>query len=105
MIKHNQPPKEENTLCYVGGYVCHRVEHNISQSSLSNKEDMLVFCMQPCGDEEGDEKTETWTNAIDRDGLWHMVTSPIWCSQFLKMKLDVISKFQLSKKIDEMTKR
>ena len=33
---------------------------------------MLFFCMELCGDEEGDERTEFWTNAIDRGGLWHI---------------------------------
>lgn len=63
--------EEENALRYVGGYVCRKVWEKLVKSSLSCKEDMLSFIVNMCGDEGDDGGTETWTNDIDRGGLWH----------------------------------
>lgn len=67
--------EEENALRYVGGYVCRKVKCDIKKSSLARakKEEMSDLVMDLCGDEmDEDEGTETWTNAIDRGGLWHI---------------------------------
>ena len=32
----------------------------------------MICIMEMNGDEEGDGGTETWTNLVDRGGLWHM---------------------------------
>ncbi len=65
--------EEENALRYVGGYVCRKVQCKIKKSSLAHKAEMLDLVMDLCGDEvDEDEGTETWTNEIDRGGLWHI---------------------------------
>lgn len=65
--------EEENALRYVTGYVCRKVQENIESSSLPDKDDMILFMIELSGDEMDDEAgTETWTNLIDRGGLWHV---------------------------------
>ncbi len=65
--------EEENALRYVAGYVCRKVQDKLKSSSRPDKENMLLFMVNLCGDEESEERgTETWTNAIDRGGLWHV---------------------------------
>ena len=65
--------EEENALRYVGGFVCRKVRQQITELSLPHKEDMLLLTIALCGDETDEEwGTETWTNEIDRGGLWHI---------------------------------
>ena len=65
--------EEENALRYVGGFVCRKVRQQITELSLPHKEDMLLLTIALCGDETDEERgTETWTNEIDRGGLWHI---------------------------------
>ena len=65
--------EEENALRYVGGFVCRKVRQQITESSLPHKEDMLLLTIALCGDETDEDRgTETWTNEIDRGGLWHI---------------------------------
>ena len=61
--------EEENTLRYVSGYVCHKVQQKIGASNLKTKEQL---CVELSGDEDSDRGTEEWTNTIDRGGLWHV---------------------------------
>ena len=61
-----------NALRYVAGYVCRKVQSKIAKSKIENREEMLLFCVELCGDEEDDRGTEEWTNRIDRGGLWHI---------------------------------
>jgi hypothetical protein len=57
----------------VAGYVCRKVQGNIKKSSLEEKEDMMFLIMELSGDETCDAVgTESWTNSIDRGGLWHV---------------------------------
>ena len=64
--------EEQNALRYVAGYVCRKVRTKLETSSLPNKDEMILCIMEMSGDEEGDGGTETWTNLVDRGGLWHM---------------------------------
>lgn len=64
--------QEENALRYVAGYVCRKVEEDISKSSLKDKEDMIQLCVEMAGDEDDGRGSEEWCNAIDRGGLWHI---------------------------------
>ena len=65
--------EEENALRYVAGYVCRKVQSKIAKSKIENREEMVLCCMDLCGDEEDEDRgTEQWTNAIDRGGLWHI---------------------------------
>ena len=65
------------TLRYVSGYVCRKVRNDIEKSSKSNKLDMLLF-MPLGGDQDDEEKdTESWTNTIDRGGVWHVSDTTI----------------------------
>lgn len=65
--------EEENALRYVAGHVCRKVQAQLNSSSIPNKDDMVLFIMDLSGDEMDESKrTEAWTNAIDRGGLWHV---------------------------------
>lgn len=65
--------EEENALRYVAGYVCRKVQKNIQSSSLPDKDDLVMFMIELSGDEMDEEEgTETWTNLLDRGGLWHV---------------------------------
>ena len=68
--------EEENALRYVSGHVCRKVQQKISSSSITNKEDMILFIVDLSGDELGHDGifngTEAWIDAIDRGGLWHV---------------------------------
>ena len=48
------------------------MKENIVKSRMSEKENMLIMMMELCGDEDEERGTETWTNAVDRGGLWHI---------------------------------
>lgn len=91
--------EEENALRYVAGYICRKVQSKLQKSSAKNKEEMVLFCMELCGDEDGDRGTEEWTNAIDRGGLWHINTL---CFPYLRKKYEEVSAL---KDLNETTKK
>ena len=64
--------EEENALCYVEGYVCRKVRDEIIKSSVKDKEELILFCFELCGDEDCKCSKEEWINLIDRGGLWHV---------------------------------
>ena len=64
--------EEENALCYVAGCVCCKVRDEIIKSSVKDKEELILFCFELCGDEDCKCGMEEWTNLIDRGGLWHI---------------------------------
>ena len=41
--------EEEDALCYVGGYVCHKVRDKIKCEGQG----LIFFCFELCGDEDG----------------------------------------------------
>jgi hypothetical protein len=65
--------EEENVLRYVAGYVCRNMKAKLESSSLSNK-DSLVSCLldMKSDNEQEDDVSEDWVNAVDRGGLWHV---------------------------------
>lgn len=63
---------EENTLRYVAGYVCRKVNTKLAASKHPNKDDMILSIHELSGDEENERGTEDWTNILDRGGLWHI---------------------------------
>jgi hypothetical protein len=64
---------EENSLRYVAGYICRRVQAKLKSSSLQHKDVMVLFISELSGDEWDEGRgTEEWTNAVDRGGLWHV---------------------------------
>lgn len=100
--------QEENALRYVGGYVCRKVWKKISESSESSlpcKEEMLQVIIDLCGDEDGPRGTETWTNEVDRGGLWHISDEAY--SVFLLLEDEVRRHFKVTTvaTLDETTKR
>ena len=64
---------EQNALRYVAGYVLRKVRNQLEASSHPKKDEMVLLVMECAGD-EFDENcgTETWTNMVDRGGLWHI---------------------------------
>ena len=97
--------EEENALKYVGGFVCRKVRQKITESSMPHKEDILLLTIHLCGDEaDEDLGTETWTNEIDRGGLWHI--SDDTYSVFLILEYQIRCHLQVTalKKLDETTK-
>ena len=65
--------ENQNALRYVAGHVCRKVQHQISKSNATDRDDMILFIIDLSGDEESEESgTEKWLNAIDRGGLWHV---------------------------------
>lgn len=98
--------EDENALRYVGGYICRRVREKIAKSSLSHKEDMLELTMDLCGDEEDvDQGTETWTNEIDRGGLWHISDDTYAVFIILEDVIRHHLRVKAIKKLDERTKK
>ena len=64
---------EENALRYVIGFICRRLKEHFESSSDDNKDDIIFLILSLSGDEMDEEAgTETWTNSIDRGGLWHI---------------------------------
>ena len=93
---------QENALRYVGGFVCRKVRQQITESSLPHKEDTLLLTIGLCGDEADEDRgTETWTNEIDRGGLWHI--SDDTYSVFLILEDQIRHRLQVTalKKLDE----
>ena len=91
---------EENALRYVAGYVCRSVHSKIkknkakSEAAVKFKERALDFIMSMCGDEEDEQRgTETWTNAIDRGGLWH-VSDDVYMT-FLTLEIEIRHYFNI----------
>ena len=66
---------ELNALRYVAGYICRKVKKQLDTLSLPFKDDMVHCIMHLAGDEVDCEETESWVNAIDRGGLWHVSDS------------------------------
>ena len=63
---------EQNALRYVAGYVIRKLR-GLETSSHKEKDNMILLLMECAGDElDEDRGTETWTNMIDRGGLWHI---------------------------------
>ena len=63
---------EQNALRYVVGCICRKVKQQLDTSSLPSNDDMVYCIMHLAGDEIDCEGTESWINAIDRSGLWHI---------------------------------
>ena len=53
-------------------YVCHNIRDVIVKSSVKGMEEIILFCFELSGNEDGKRGTEEWTNLIDRGGLWHI---------------------------------
>ena len=49
-----------------------KVKQQLDTLSLPSKDDMVYRIMHLAGDEVDCEGTESWVNAIDRGGLWHI---------------------------------
>ena len=60
--------EEVNVIRYISGYVCRK---KIEDSSLANKDDLVLCLLGMGGDEERVEsdESEEWLNTIDRGGL------------------------------------
>ena len=79
---------EENSLCYVAGYVWRKLKERLELSSLPSKDDMILCLVELSGDEMDEERgTEAWTNLIDRGGLWH-INNQTYCL-FVTMEEDI----------------
>ena len=64
---------KQNALRYVAGYVCREVRERLKLCSMPEKQDMILCLIELGGDELFEERgTETWTNIVDRGGLWHI---------------------------------
>lgn len=97
--------EEENALRYVAGYICRKVQSKLQKSSAKNKEEMVLFCMELCGDEDGDRGTEEWTNAIDRGGLWHINDYTYTVFSILEEEIRKHLKVSALKDLNETTKK
>lgn len=65
--------EEQNALRYVAGYIIRKVQQKLEKSTHPRKDEMVLLLMECAGDELSDNVgTETWTNMIDRGGLWHI---------------------------------
>jgi hypothetical protein len=92
--------EEENALRYVAGYVCRRVQESLKRSTRPDKEKMVLFMIHLSGDEDMEERgTETWTDSIDRGGLWHV--NDITYTVFYHMEEEIRSHLQV-KLLDHM---
>ena len=76
--------EECNALRYVAGYVSRKIKEKLESSSDDRKNDLVLSLMEiTMGDEEDEDiGTESWTNRIDRGGLWHMNDS-LYCFFYL----------------------
>ena len=65
--------EEQNTLQYVAGYIIRKVQQKLETSTHPRKVEMVLLLMECAGDELSENfGTKTWTNRIDRGGLWHI---------------------------------
>ena len=65
--------EEQNALRYVAGYIIRKVQQRLETSTHPRKDEMVLLLMECAGDELSENVgTETWTNMIDRGGLWHI---------------------------------
>ena len=98
--------EEENALRYVTGYVCRKVLNSIQSSSLPDKEDLVLFMIELGGDEMDEERgTETWTNLIDRGGLWHVNDNTYLIFYIMEEEIRHHFKVKSISKLNEETKR
>ena len=76
--------EECNALRYVAGYVSRKIKEKLESSSDDRKNDLVLSLMEiTMGDEEDEDiGTESWTNRIDRGGLWH-VNDSLYCFFYL----------------------
>ena len=65
--------EEQNALQYVAGYIICKVQRKLETSTHPRKDEMVLLLMECAGDELSENVgMETWTNRIDRGGLWHI---------------------------------
>ena len=65
--------EEQNALRYVAGYIIRKVQQKLETSTHPRKDEMVLLLMECAGDElSANFGMETWTNTIDRGGLWHI---------------------------------
>ena len=77
---------EENVLRYLAGYLCNKIQKQLEKT---NKYEQLLVVSDMSGCEMNDGKdTESWTNIMDRGGLWHVndTTFQMVCSMEMELR-------------------
>ena len=93
---------EENALQYVAGYIymCQKIISQLKKWKHEHKEILLFFMSDTSGSEKDiDKDTETWTNLLDKGGLYHV--SDITYDLFYHMELELRKYFNLRAKVME----
>ena len=64
---------EENALRYVAGYVCKKITSQLMKPKHKENLALLIFMSETNGVEvNSEDHTESWTNILDRGGLYHV---------------------------------
>ena len=97
--------EEENALRYASGYIPRSLRKKLETSSHPLKEELILCLMDLTEDQEDEftDRSEDWTNTIDRGGLKHVNNNTYRVMHAIEMCVrKVFSKEAIQKKSDHL---
>ena len=86
--------EEANVVCYIAGYICHKIFNKIQHLSLQNK-DVLLRCLDDLIDKDSEDAASAsahWVNVVDRGDVNEATYMP-----FCSMEEEQRQQLQLSR--------